>query len=75
MIIKPLSLVAILSDRFNHILIGEKSEVFAKNSEKARFCHISMKTDSPIKVLGSRTNLKQDGQEKRRKKHFLRGEF
>ena len=43
----------ILSNRFDHILIGEKIELFTKNSEKGWFCfgHISMKTDSPIKDL------------------------
>ena len=50
---------AILSDPSHHIWIDEKSEFFAKNSEKGRFCfgHISMKSDSPMKVLGSRTIL------------------
>ena len=50
---------AILSDRFDHILIGEKIDIFDENCENGRFCfsHISMKTESPIKVWGSKTFL------------------
>ena len=50
---------AILSDRFDHILIGEKIDIFDENCENGRFCfsHISMKTESPIKVGGSKTYL------------------
>ena len=50
---------AILSDRFDHILIGEKIDIFDENCENGRFCfnHISMKTESPIKVWGSKTCL------------------
>ena len=50
---RTLSLGTILINRFDHILIGEKIELFTKNSEKGWFCfgHISMKTDSPIKDL------------------------
>ena len=61
---------AILRDHFNHIWISKKIEVFAKNSEKGRYCssHISMKTDSQIKIWGleqtSQTG-QQDGWEKR----------
>ena len=49
----------ILSDRFDHILIGEKNDIFMENCENGRFCfsHISMKTESPIKVGGSKTYL------------------
>jgi len=37
---------AILGDRFDHILIGEKIDIFDENCENGRFCfsHISMKT-------------------------------
>jgi len=37
---------AILSDRFDHILIGEKIDNFDENCENGQFCfsHISMKT-------------------------------
>ena len=50
---------AILSDRFNHILIGANIDIFDENCENGRFCfsHISMKTESPIKVWGSKTFL------------------
>ena len=50
---------AILSDRFDHILIGEKIDIFDENCENGRFyfSHISMKTESPIKVWGSKTYL------------------
>ena len=50
---------AILSDRFDHILIGEKIDIFDENCENGRFCfsHISMKTKSPIKVWGSKMYL------------------
>ena len=34
---RTLSLGTILSDRFDHILIGEKIELFTKNSEKGWF--------------------------------------
>ena len=53
---------------------------FAKNSEMGQFCFglISMKTDSSIKVLGSRTNLLNEPTrwtEEKEKQHFLRGEL
>ena len=49
----------ILSDRFDHILIGEKIDIFDENCENGRFyfSHISMKTESPIIVWGSKTYL------------------
>ena len=36
--------------------MGEKIEFFAENSEQTQFCsgHISMKTESPLKLLGSK---------------------
>ena len=54
-----LSFGAILSIRFNHIMIGEQIEFFAEHSEKGRFCfpHIFMKTESPIKVCGVQNKL------------------
>ena len=56
---RSLRFCAILSDRFDHILIGEKIDIFMENCENGRFCfsHISMKTESPIKVGGSKTYL------------------
>ena len=56
---RTLSFGAILSDRFDHILIGEKIDILMKIMKKGRlcFCHISMKTESPIKVLGSKMYL------------------
>ena len=56
---RSLRFCAILSDRFDHILIGEKIDIFDENCENGRFCfnHISMKTESPIKVWGSKTYL------------------
>jgi len=50
---------AILSDCFDHILISEKIDIFDENCENGQFCfsHISMKTESPIKVWGSKTHL------------------
>ena len=56
---RSLRFCAILSDRFDHILIGEKNDIFMENCENGRFCfsHISMKMDSPIKVGRSKTYL------------------
>ena len=43
---------AILSDRFDHILIGEKIDIFMENCENGQFCfsHISMKTATTEKT-------------------------
>ena len=56
---RSLRFCAILSDRFDHILIGEKIDIFDEKWENGRFCfsHISMKTESPIKVGRSKTYL------------------
>ena len=56
---RSLRFCAILSDRFDHILISEKIDIFDENFEKGRFRfgHISMKAESPIKVWGLRTYL------------------
>ena len=56
---RTLSLGTILSDRFDHILIGDKNYFFAENSEKKWFCfgHIFNKPWSLIRVWGSRTYL------------------
>ena len=72
---RTLSLGAILSHRSDHILIGEKIEIFAKNSEKGRVCsgQISMKSESPIKVLGSRTNLSTRWMGEKAKKTLSKG--
>ena len=56
---RTLRFCAILSDRFDHILISEKIDIFDENFEKGRFRfgHISMKAESPIKVWGLKAYL------------------
>ena len=48
---------AILSDRFDHILIGEKFDIFDENCENGRVCfsHISMKTAPTEKTENTTT--------------------
>ena len=75
---RTLSLGTILSDRFNHILIGEKIELFTKNSEKGWFCfgHISWKQIPWLKIWGLEQTSRmgqQNGWEKRQKEHFFKG--
>ena len=77
---RTLRFCAILSDRFDHILISEKIDIFDENFEKGRFRfgHISMKTESPIKVWGLKAYLSDRPRRwvgKQAKKSFLRGQF
>ena len=75
---RTLSLGTILSDRFDHILIGEKIEFFTKNSEKGWFCfgHISWKQIPWLKIWGLEQTSwmgQLNGWEKRQKEHFSKG--
>ena len=67
----------ILSDCFDHILISEKIDIFDENCEKGRFCfsHISMKTESKIKVWGYLSDRLRRWVGKQTKKSYLRGQF
>ena len=75
---------AILSDHFDHILIGEKTWLLWRNDQKWSFM-ITQRSSLEILVLSPRSKFggpkrtsrtgQEDGWEKKQKKSFLRGEF
>ena len=69
---RTLSLDAILSHRSDHILIGEKIEIFAKNFEKGGFVTVKspLNQNPRLKFWGLEQTSwmgQQDGREKRQK--------